>query len=237
MPGASGIDRAERRSRAARAARAWPGRRARTAGRRTAAGSRCRPASTTPACSSTGRSDGVRARASAAPARDASTTSTSDRPGLGGRPGALGGPSGHGQDGALHRSHDGLAGQLVGDGQGLGRARSGPGRPAEQLRPSDRPRSSWERMTPELPRAPISEPWAMARQVASRSGDVEAGELVGHRLEGEGHVGAGVAVGHRVDVEPVDQLLVGAEPVPVRGDHLARAPLLRARRGPPWPGC
>ena len=25
-------------------------------------------------------------------------------------------------------------------------------------------------MTPELPRAPISEPWAMARQVAARSG-------------------------------------------------------------------
>ena len=71
-------------------------------------------------------------------------------------------------------------------------------------------------MTPEFPRAPISEPWAMARQVASRSGESRVVELVGHRLHGEGHVGAGVAVGDRVDVEAVDQLLVGAQPVPER---------------------
>ncbi len=32
---------------------------------------------------------------------------------------------------------------------------------------STSPRSSWERMTPELPRAPISEPCAMAEQTAS----------------------------------------------------------------------
>ena len=36
------------------------------------------------------------------------------------------------------------------------------------------PRSSWDRMTPELPRAPISEPWAMALQVAARSGESRA---------------------------------------------------------------
>ena len=108
----------------------------------------------------------MRARASAAPALEASATSTSDLPGLGGRLGPVGRAPGHGQDGALHRAHHRLAGQFVGDGQRLRTARRAPGRARRASRPSEMPRSSWDRMTPELPRAPISEPWAMALQVA-----------------------------------------------------------------------
>ena len=60
-------------------------------------------------------------------------------------------------------------------------------------------------MTPELPRAPISEPCVTAWQT-SASGGVggqlrELGEDGVHR---ERHVRAGVAVGHGEDVEPVD---------------------------------
>ena len=33
-------------------------------------------------------------------------------------------------------------------------------------------------MTPELPRAPMSEPWAIARQAPSRSGDSSASSSV-----------------------------------------------------------
>ena len=32
------------------------------------------------------------------------------------------------------------------------------------------PRSSWERITPEFPRAPMRDPWAMALQVVAMSG-------------------------------------------------------------------
>ena len=68
---------------------------------------------------------------------------------------------------------------------------------------SVRPRRICERITPELPRAPMSEPWLMALQAAARSAPAPSSS-VDDRLEGEGHVRAGVAVGHRVDVEPVD---------------------------------
>ena len=51
---------------------------------------------------------------------------------------------------------------------------------------------------------------------------VAARELLAHGLEGERHVRAGVAVRDRVDVEPVDDLLVRAQRVPVRVDHLAQ---------------
>ena len=108
--------------------------------------------------------------------------------------------------------------------RGPGTARSG------TLSPSDRPRSSWERMTPELPRAPISEPWAMARQAAARSGDSSPASLGGDRLQGEGHVGAGVAVGHRVDIEPVDELLVAPQAVPEGADDTAELRCIQASR-------
>ena len=68
-----------------------------------------------------------------------------------------------------------------------------------------------------MPRAPMSEPWLMALHVDGMSS--HAVELGHHRLEGERHVRARVAVGHRVDVEPVDDVLVGAERVAVTGDH------------------
>ena len=59
------------------------------------------------------------------------------------------------------------------------------------------------RITPLLPRAPISEPWLIASQVAADLGRrlVHLGD---HGVEGAGHVRAGVAVGHRIHVEPVD---------------------------------
>ena len=64
-------------------------------------------------------------------------------------------------------------------------------------------------MTPELPRAPMSEPRLIAWHTSSI--DSAVAELGAHRLERERHVRAGVAVGHRVDVEPVQLLLVGAQ--------------------------
>ncbi len=76
-------------------------------------------------------------------------------------------------------------------------------------------------MTPELPRAPISEPWAMARRWLRGPLSARAVELGGHRLEGEGHVRAGVAVGHGVDVEAVDELLMAAQAVPEGADDAA----------------
>ena len=131
------------------------------------------PASTTPACSRTGRSDGVRARASAAPAREASATSTSDLPASAAALASSAAPRATVRmvpsTGRITASRASLSAMVRASGSSRG-----PGRPVEQLRPSEMPRSSWDRMTPELPRAPISEPWAMARQVASRSGESRA---------------------------------------------------------------
>ena len=66
-------------------------------------------------------------------------------------------------------------------------------------------------MTPELPRAPISEPRLIAWQTSSIDSAVP--QLGAHRLERQRHVGAGVAVGDRVDVEAVQLLLVRAQRV------------------------
>ncbi len=66
-------------------------------------------------------------------------------------------------------------------------------------------------MTPELPRAPISEPRLIAWQTSAI--DSDCCSSCADRFERERHVGAGVAVGDRVDVEPVQLLLVRAERV------------------------
>ena len=70
------------------------------------------------------------------------------------------------------------------------------------------PRRICDRITPLLPRAPISDPWLMASHVASSPARAPV-HLGDDGVERAGHVGAGVAVGHRVDVEPVDGSGVG----------------------------
>ena len=79
------------------------------------------------------------------------------------------------------------------------------------------PRTICERITPELPRAPIS----AARETSLREPGAVVGpvavERLGDRAHGQRQVGAGVAVGHRIDVEVVD---------PARGSPRSR----RARR-------
>ena len=75
-------------------------------------------------------------------------------------------------------------------------------------------------MTPELPRAPISEPRLIAWHTSAI--DSAVAELGAHRLERERHVRAGVAVGDRVDVEPVQLFLVGAQRVAEAQHRLAQ---------------
>ena len=72
-------------------------------------------------------------------------------------------------------------------------------------------------MTPELPRAPMSDPWLMALQTASMSASPSA-QPGHHRLERERHVGAGVAVRDRVDVEAVESFLVRLQRIAVGHD-------------------
>jgi hypothetical protein len=49
------------------------------------------------------------------------------------------------------------------------RARVGPSQPPAWSMTVTRPRSTWDRMTPELPRAPISDPWLIALHTEARS--------------------------------------------------------------------
>ncbi len=48
--------------------------------------------------------------------------------------------------------------------------------------PSVMPRSSWDRMTPEFPLAPISEPWAMALHTAARSSSSPSSDTTDSRV-------------------------------------------------------
>ena len=99
---------------------------------------------------------------------------------------------------------------------------------------SARPRRICDRITPELPRAPMSEPRLIAWHTSAI--DSDCAQLRAHRLERERHVGAGVAVGHRVDVEPVELLLVRAHGVAEAQERLAQirgAPGSSASASPP----
>ena len=198
-------------------ARASAGRRPRSAGRRAAAGSRCRRRRPRRPAPAPGSSSGVRARASAAAARDASTTSTRVPARRRPRVGPLGRAPGHGQDGALDRAHA--------PPRGPARRRWSAPRPARPARagrrgrsaPSVRPRSSWRQDDPGV--APGPHERAVGDGLA---GGVEVGRrpAASSSSATDSRVRAmlvpGVAVGHRVDVEPVDELLVGPEPVPER---------------------
>ena len=78
------------------------------------------------------------------------------------------------------------------------------------------PRSSCERITPELPLAPMRDPWAIALHTCARLWSLNRHclvELRDHGLDGEGHVRPCVPVGNRIDVEPVDRLLVRSQQV------------------------
>ena len=96
------------------------------------------------------------------------------------------------------------------------------------------PRSSWDRITPELPACPheraVGDGLAHRRHLRTpRSGGgggpevafvqvtdpLHPGELGHHRFDGEGHVRPGVAVGHGVDVQTVDGILVEAQDMAV----------------------
>ena len=72
----------------------------------------------------------------------------------------------HGEDRALDRREHGLVGGVGGDPQRLGDR--GAGRPRRRLEVEAMPRRIWERITPLLPRAPISEPWLIASHVGDQ---------------------------------------------------------------------
>ena len=128
------------------------------------------PASTTPACANTGRRDGVRASASAAPSLAASATSTSDFPASAADVASVAAPRATVRmvpsTGRITASRASWSAMVRASDSWRA-----PGGPGGRTRPSEIPRRSWDKMTPELPRAPISEPWAMALQTARRSDD------------------------------------------------------------------
>ena len=75
-------------------------------------------------------------------------------------------------------------------------------------------------ITPELPRAPISEPRLIAWHTSAIDSAVPSSAH--DRLERERHVRARVAVGDRVHVEPVQLFLVRAEGVAEAQHRLAQ---------------
>ena len=170
------------------------------------------PASTTPAWASTGSISGVRARVSAASPRALSTTPT--------RPEPLAAPAAAAEATVRMVPSTGRTTARRARSEAWVMAstrRSGPtpASPAVAMR-SLIPRRSCDRITPEFPRAPISEPCPIALQTSSRpASSAHTIQLGDDGLEGQGHVRARVPVGHRVDVQPVDVGLVQPERVPV----------------------
>ena len=114
----------------------------------------------------------------------------------------LGGLADDGEDRALDRAHHRLVGGVGGRGAAPRRA-SAPSTPSASANAVGEAPQDLRRITPELPRAPISEPWLIALQTSAMSASAPPSSAH-HRLERERHVRAGVAVGHRVDVEPVE---------------------------------
>ena len=95
----------------------------------------------------------------------------------------------------------------------------------------DSPRRIWLRITPLLPRAPISEPWLMASHVGVEVALGRVVHLGDDGVERARHVGAGVAVGHRVDVEAVEAAGVGAHRVAERRDDVAQGTRIEPFQG------
>ena len=133
--------------------------------RRAGAGSRHRrrrprrPASAPAAARACGPS------ASAPCARAASSTATSEPPSsFATAVGRLRRLPHDGEDGALDRPHHRAVGR-VGRGRRAPSANAGPSTASCSRNTSDMPRRTCDRITPELPRAPMSEPWLMALQV------------------------------------------------------------------------
>jgi hypothetical protein len=111
--------------------------------------------------------------------RAASSTSNQGR--VTGRDRALGGASDHGEDRALHRIAHRLVRALGGHHQALGQRGPIDGTVVAGGRVWVRPRRIWERITPLLPRAPMSAPWPMALHTAGQV-VVDAVELGRDRL-------------------------------------------------------
>ena len=106
--------------------------------------------------------------------------------------------------------------------QRLGERGAGDATSACSLERGGNPRMIWLRITPLLPRAPISEPWLMASHVAV---EIVGGRRLhlGHdRVECAGHVRAGVAVGNRVHVETVESAGVRPHRVTEGADGVAK---------------
>ena len=85
------------------------------------------------------------------------------------------------------------------------------------------PRTIWEKMTPELPRAPISAPRATSRASECRLAAVVWSTRVGDRAHRQRQVRAGVAVGNGIDVQVVDARAVRLERRERRVDELSTA--------------
>ena len=196
------------------------------------------PASTTPACASTGNISGVRARASAAAPWAPSTTPTSVAPP---RPAPAAAPSAA--------------------AEATVRIVPSTGRTTARRARSEACASASARMAPSTPASPAAAhalahapqelgedharvaPGPHERAVAdgpAHLGQRRTGrhtvELGHHGLERQRHVGAGVAVGHRIDVQAVDVRLMlrAAHPGSGPSRHAAR---LRPRSpGRSWQG-
>ena len=155
------------------------GRRRRAAARRAGAGSPAPPASTTPASFSTGSMSGRALERVGALGAGRLEHGDEVGPAVGGRDRRLRRLAHDGEDRALDRPHHRLVGR-----RGRGRQRGGRARRRRRRRARPRrrrcPRRICERITPELPRAPMSEPWLIALQTAAEVA-VGAVELLAHR--------------------------------------------------------
>ena len=103
-------------------------------------------------------------------------------------------------------------------------AKAAPSTDVESATVVEKPRRICDMITPLLPRAPMSEPWAMALHTDAMSGrvGVDPVEFFDDRTQRERHVGTGVAIGHRVHVEVVHRLTMIDQRVTKNSDDLAK---------------
>ena len=168
---------------------------------RTISSSPAPPASTTPASRSTASSSGVRATAASPRPRTAAQQLGAGRPRRPRRPR----PSRGSPSGSCPRPAGAPRGRRRRRGSGLRQRRLGVDRAGRRRARRTAPRTICDRITPELPRAPIRAPRATSargRRAPSSGGSSRSASSTARTVSGE--VRAGVAVGHRVDVLVVD---------------------------------
>ena len=89
------------------------------------------------------------------------------------------------------------------------------------LIPLVKPRRSWDRITPEFPRAPLKDPEEIALHRGSISGFSREAHLFCGRCDRQRHVGTGISIRNREYIQLIDPFFVGLQVLGTAQKHFS----------------